>query len=390
MCRSACGVVIAGSGARRLPTYSPEDPFSALAGDQLLPGIPAGIHSPSAGAGCQLAASAACLAASSSAARCAVGALLGDGAVFGRTLLCRSLFLRRALLGGAQFGCPAFLGCPFLCGTLLGRTPLLCSPLDRRTLFCCPLFGGTLLCFPLFGRTLLGRGSLFGGSLFGCGTLFRGGTFLGGAVFCRPQLGRPREPFLSGRLGLRLSAMGTAEQRRRRPFMFWRMRFGGDVDDRVLFGPQRRILVRVEPAAGDTAGPRRALFGLDRRAVTQVGIEEVFEVGAKGGEFSTQRGHLVGGLCADLGGQFASQLRFDRQLVLASSRDLAVELQVVDELEVARLGRIDVALPPIDDRHERGDHRGPQREDDRQLQQFHPVGEHQCRTRHDCEYQQHR
>ncbi len=172
--------------------------------------------------------------------------------------------------------------------------------------------------------------------------------------------------------------------------MFWRVGFGGDIDDRVLFGAKIGSLVGVDSADGDPAGPHRPLFGLDRRPVAQVGVEEIFEIGPKRGKLGAQRGNLVGGLCAYLGGQFAAQLRFDRQLVLASCRDLTVQLQVVDQLQIARLGRIDVALPSIDDRHEGGHHRGPQREDHRELQQLHPAGEHQCRTRHDCEYQQHR
>lgn len=44
-----------GSGARRRPTYSVDAPFRGDTGAaQLLPGAPAGIHCPSAGAGCQL------------------------------------------------------------------------------------------------------------------------------------------------------------------------------------------------------------------------------------------------------------------------------------------------------------------------------------------------
>ena len=101
------------------------------------------------------------------------------------------------------------------------------------------------------------------------------------------------------------------------------------------------ILVGVDPAAGDPAGTHGLLFGLDRRAVTQVGVEEVLEVGPKRGELGAQRGHLVGGLRTYLGRELAAQLGFDRQLVFASCRDLAIELQVVDELEIASLGLID-------------------------------------------------
>ena len=151
-------------------------------------------------------------------------------------------------------------------------------------------------------------------------------------------------------------------------------------------GPSSASILLLETRPGRTG----LVFGLDRRTMTQVGVEEVLEIGPQRGELGAQRGHLVGGLGTHLGGQLAAQLRFDRQLVFASCRDLAIQLQVVDELQVPSLGLIDVALPPIDDRHERRHHRRPQREDDRQLEQFHPVGEHQRRTRHDCEYQQHR
>ena len=49
------------------------------------------------------------------------------------------------------------------------------------------------------------------------------------------------------------------------------------------------------------------------------------------------------------GRQLAAQLRLHRQLVFPPRRDLAVQLQVVDQLQVARLGLIDVALPAVDE-----------------------------------------
>ena len=210
----------------------------------------------------------------SSAARCSAArcSCRGPAAIRLPALLCRRL------LGGTLLGCPALL-----CRALQGRS------LFGRTLLCCPaLFGCGAAPLPVVRpHAALLRGAarpaaaLFGGSLFGCGTLFRGGTFLGGAVFCRSQLGRPREPFLSGRLGLRLSAMGTAEQRRRRPFMFWRMRFGRHVDDRAFLGAGRSsrssvpLRRRCRACCWRSRPGRAGRVGLDRGAVLQVGVEEV-------------------------------------------------------------------------------------------------------------------
>ena len=172
--------------------------------------------------------------------------------------------------------------------------------------------------------------------------------------------------------------------------MFGLMGFGRDVDDRIFFRSHVGTVVGVDSAAGHPAGTHRLAFGLNRRPMTQVGVEQVLQIGPQRGQLGAQRGHLVGGLGAYLGRELTAQLRFDRQLVLAPRRDFAVQLQVVDQLQVTRPGLIDVALPAIDDRHERRHHGRPQREDDGELEQLDPVGEHQRGTRHDCEDQQHR
>ena len=171
--------VCGGRGHRRLGGAPPSDvfpsgdPFSAADGDQLLPGSPAGIHSPSAGAGCQS----------------------------GRRGLPRVFFLCGTLLDGPLLGEGTFGGCPILGSLILGR-PLL----GRTLLGGTPLLGRTLLGSPLLGRPLfscsqlssprLGRGALLGGPLFGCGELLGGSAFLGGAVFRCPLLGRPRQTLL--------------------------------------------------------------------------------------------------------------------------------------------------------------------------------------------------
>jgi hypothetical protein len=100
-------------------------------------------------------------------------------------------------------------------------------------------------------------------------------------------------------------------------------------------------------------------FGLDRRAMLQVGVEDDLEVGAQRGQLGTQAGHLVGPLGTQLRTELPPELRFDGQFVFAPRGYLAVELQVVDQFEVSRLGLIHVGLTPIDERHERRSHRGP-------------------------------
>ena len=53
-------------------------------------------------------------------------------------------------------------------------------------------------------------------------------------------------------------------------------------------------------------------------------------------------------------------------------------------------GLVDIALSAIEHRNERRQHRGPQCQDDRELEQLHPVGENQRRTRPDGQHQQRR
>ncbi|RAV15097.1 hypothetical protein DQP55_06950 [Mycolicibacterium sp. GF69] len=100
----------------------------------------------------------------------------------------------------------------------------------------------------------------------------------------------------------------------------------------------------------------------------QVRIEENLQVGPQRGQLRPQSRHLVGGLGPHLGLELTAQLRLQRQLVFPPRRDLPVQLQVVDELEVAHLGLVDIALPSVDDGDECRDYRSPQREDDRQLE----------------------
>jgi hypothetical protein len=159
------------------------------------------------------------------------------------------------------------------------------------------------------------------------------------------------------------------------------VRLGRHVDDgtliglgcvRLLGGPE--VFLGVDPAAADAPG---GAFGLDGGPVREIGVEEEFQIGTQRGQFGAQRRHLVGGLRPQLRGQLAAQMRFDGELVLPSRGDLAIELQVVHELEVAHLGLVGVALPAVDDRDERGDHGRPQRENHGQLEQFDAVGENQ-------------
>lgn len=93
-----------------------------------------------------------------------------------------------------------------------------------------------------------------------------------------------------------------------------------------------------------------------------------------------QCGHLIGGLGTQLGGQLPAQLGLDGQLVLAPRRDLAIQLQVVDELQITGLGLVQVTLAPVDDGDEGRHHGSPQGQDDGELQQLDAIGEHQCGT----------
>ncbi len=158
------------------------------------------------------------------------------------------------------------------------------------------------------------------------------------------------------------------------------MRHRGDVDDGAFLGADVGDLDvgDVEAARGHAPrGARGRLVGLDGRTVRQVGVEEDLQVGPQRGQFGPQRRDLVGGLGPQLGGQFAAQLALDGQLVLPARRDLAVQLQVVDELQVACLGLVEVALAAIDDGDEGRHDSSPQRQDDGEFQQLHAIGEHQ-------------
>ena len=103
-----------------------------------------------------------------------------------------------------------------------------------------------------------------------------------------------------------------------------------------------------------------------------------------------QRGHLVGGLSPHFDGQLATQLRLHLQLVFPPSGYLAIQLQVVDQLQIARLGPIDIALSAVDNRHERRRGGRPQREDDGKLQQLDALGEHQRGAGRNGQDEQHR
>ncbi|CAM4353923.1 hypothetical protein MYSE111917_23685 [Mycobacterium senriense] len=182
----------------------------------------------------------------------------------------------------------------------------------------------------------------------------------------------------------------------------------GHVDDGVV-GPAGVVLRhRRHPVAGHpidrgvagvlavafplAVGALRLRLGLggaaEGRAVREVGVEQDFQAGPQGGKFRAQLGQIVGGLGAQLGGQLAAQLGLDGQLVFTPGRDLAVQLQVVDELEVADAGLIGVALAPIEHGNEGAGDCGPQRQDHSELEEFHPIGENQRGTGPDREDQQ--
>ena len=203
----------ASGGASLIRRAAPTEPLSAAGAAQLLPGVPAAIHCPSAA---------------------------------------RRLPVRRRAPAPAARPLGAR-------GVLLGRTSAAAAAVAARLRAARPhalgsaLFGGSQL-----GRSLLGRRTLLGRALFGGGALLGGGAFLGGTVLGCPLLGRPRE---------RSSGVGSASDGLRcappnsgcrRPFMFGRMGFRRDVDDRVFFGPSVGAVVGVDPAAGHPAGTRQA------------------------------------------------------------------------------------------------------------------------------------
>ncbi|RUP04713.1 MAG: hypothetical protein EKK34_12405 [Mycobacterium sp.] len=192
----------------------------------------------------------------------------------------------------------------------------------------------------------------------------------------------------------------------------WQQRFLGDIDDRDVL--KRRLLVRFvlahggHPVAGHPVGGRAlAVLGgvgrpigqrprrfpverLEGRTVFEVGVEQDLQVGPQRRQFCPQSGDLVGGLSPYLGGQFAAQLRFHRQLVLPARRDLAIQLQVVHQLHVAGPGLVRLGLTSVQHRHEGAGHGGPQRQDHSELEKFHPIGENQRGTGPDCQDQQRR
>ncbi|OBK36427.1 hypothetical protein A5659_01535 [Mycobacterium sp. 1165196.3] len=172
-------------------------------------------------------------------------------------------------------------------------------------------------------------------------------------------------------------------------------RFFGHVDDGVVAVVlrHRRHAVAGHPVDGVVARvfavaiplavrALRLRLGLGRspegRALRQVGVEQDFQAGPQGGQFRTQLSQIVGGLGAQLGGQLAAQLRLHGQFVFTPGRDLPVQLQVVDQLEVADPGLIGVALASIEHGNEGAGDCGPQRQDYSELEKFHPIGENQC------------
>ena len=160
-----------------------------------------------------------------------------------------------------------------------------------------------------------------------------------------------------------------------------------------LFGPHRcdpvdsfaGALVLAFPFAIAANG---LALALQRRTLAELGVEQDLQVGTQRGELGPQLRHLVGGLRAQLAGQLAAQLGLHGELILATGGDLPVQLQVVDQLQVARPGLIHVALPAVDHRYERGNHGGPQGEDHRQLEELYPAGENQRGTGTDRQDQQ--
>ncbi len=192
--------------------------------------------------------------------------------------------------------------------------------------------------------------------------------------------------------GFRRPPVRTAEQVHRFggcPTELRRLRLGGHVDDRAFLGARLGLRAGrgVDPA-GDH--PARRAVGLQGGARLQIGVEQDLQIGAQRREFGAQCGHLVGGLGTQLGRQLPTQLRLHREFVLPARGDLPVELKIVDVLEVTHLGLVDIALAPIDERHERRGDRRPQRQHHSQFEQFHPVGEDQHGAGDDGQHQQHR
>ncbi len=131
-----------------------------------------------------------------------------------------------------------------------------------------------------------------------------------------------------------------------------------------FFGPHG--LHPVDPLAGAfvvalpfAVAAHGLAVALQGRPVAELGVEQDLQVGAQRGQLGSQLRHLVGGLRTQLGGQLAAQLGLDRELVLAAGRDLPIQLQVVNQLQVPRPGLIHVALPAVDHRDECGHDGGP-------------------------------
>ena len=112
----------------------------------------------------------------------------------------------------------------------------------------------------------------------------------------------------------------------------------------------------------------------------KIGVEQDLQAGPQRAQFRPQRGQVVGGLSAQLGGQLATQLGLHGQLVLATGRDFPIQLQVVHQLQVTDAGLVRIALPAVEHRNEGAGDCGPQRQDDSELEKFHPIGENQCGT----------
>ncbi|CKN69738.1 Uncharacterised protein [Mycobacterium tuberculosis] len=165
------------------------------------------------------------------------------------------------------------------------------------------------------------------------------------------------------------------------------------IDDRGLVGAAGATTPadRHNPIAGypvrgralaieGTRGPGLFLHGPQRRTVLEVGVEQNLQAGSQRGQFGPQGCYLVGGRSAQLRGQLAAQLRFQGQLVLPARRNLAIQLKVIDQLQVTHPGLIHVALPAVKHRHKRTRDRRPQRQQNSELEKFHAIGENQCGT----------
>jgi hypothetical protein len=166
-----------------------------------------------------------------------------------------------------------------------------------------------------------------------------------------------------------------------------------DRRDSVAGHPVGRRTLAVLPAALRSVGQCPGSLAAQRlqcRALLEVGVEQDLQAGAQRGQFCPQCRDLVGRLRAYFGGQFPTQLRLHRQFVLATCRDFAVQLQVVNQLHIPRPRLVGLGLPAVEHRHKCAGDSGPQRQDHSELEKFHAIGENQCGTGPDCEDQQRR